>query len=255
MNKIKGFSAICIALAMCTLVACGESAKPKGKADSKSAQSISAQNTPQQSYKSVQGFAPKSGTVPNQTNVRPQTPTKTTTTTRRYNTPTQTPTNPYVPNRTNTPAPSRTNTPTPSKTNSPQPNALVPINTPFLNDCQKVLNQKRSAAGLGSVTADANLTKLAEVRVKEVSKKFSHTRPDGRDAKSVFGDHKIPMPDWRAENIATAIKFNDAADIFSVWMGSKDHKANLLNSKAKRFGMANYTGSDGKMYSVIILAS
>lgn len=105
------------------------------------------------------------------------------------------------------------------------------------------------------MSIDYTMCKLAGVRAKEVSKKQSHTRPDGRKYNTIYADYGVTKPKATGENIAWATSFDSARDIVNYWMESTmGHREVMLNGKYKRFGIAMIR-SGGKDYAVLMLAN
>ena len=63
-------------------------------------------------------------------------------------------------------------------------------------------------------------------RAKEISIKFSHTRPDGTDSTSILSEYGIP-DDKGGENIAAG--YNSPQSVIEGWMNSPGHRVALLN--------------------------
>ena len=62
-------------------------------------------------------------------------------------------------------------------------------------------------------------------RAKEISVKFSHTRPDGTDSTSILSEYGIP--DYNgSENIAAG--YTCPEDVIEGWMNSPGHRVSLL---------------------------
>lgn len=125
----------------------------------------------------------------------------------------------------------------------------------FLNSAKSAINAERRKAGVSEMSIDYTMCKLAGVRAKEVSKKQSHTRPDGRKYNTIYADYGVTKPKATGENIAWATSFDSARDIVNYWMESTlGHREVMLNGKYKRFGIAMIR-SGGKDYAVLMLAN
>jgi uncharacterized protein YkwD len=101
-------------------------------------------------------------------------------------------------------------------------------------------NSDRAKNGLGELTVDAELTKAACIRAKEIVEQFSHTRPDGSSCFTVSDKVK-------GENIAMGQQ--TAAKVMAAWMSSSGHRANILRSSYKTIGVCAYK-VNGIMYWV-----
>ncbi|MBO5210229.1 MAG: hypothetical protein J6B68_12955 [Lachnospiraceae bacterium] len=101
------------------------------------------------------------------------------------------------------------------------------------------VNHERKAIGLPELTWNSELAAAAEVRAKEITTVFSHTRPDGSNwwtvnEKAVYG-----------ENLAKG--YQSADDVMKAWMASPEHKDNILYPGFTKIGIAVYK-VDGQWY-------
>ena len=115
----------------------------------------------------------------------------------------------------------------------------------------KLVNKEREAKGLSALVKDDTLSKVADLRVKEIVEKFSHTRPDGSKCFTAFEDAGI-VNVYMAENIAMGQK--DASEVMDSWMNSAGHKSNIMNSNFTRMGLSCYE-SGGRKYWVQVFSS
>ena len=72
-------------------------------------------------------------------------------------------------------------------------------------------------------------------RAREISIKFSHTRPDGTNALTVFEEYNHIPDNNAAENIAAG--FTSPQDVVDGWMGSSGHRVALLNTHSTHLGV------------------
>lgn len=105
----------------------------------------------------------------------------------------------------------------------------------------EIVNSERKGVGKSSLTADSELTRLANIRAEEIVSVFSHTRPDGRDCFTVFDDNGYSYSAI-AENIAMSIA--DSEKVMEMWMNSSGHKKNILNGTYKKIGVGVYIVGD-----------
>lgn len=103
----------------------------------------------------------------------------------------------------------------------------------------RLVNQEREKAGLGSLTLNETMMSAAETRAKEQKSAFSHTRPDGSDAFTVFAQYEIPA-NYRGENLACGGTAS-ASEVMSMWMNSEGHRSNILNGRFSRIGVGAFT--------------
>ena len=98
----------------------------------------------------------------------------------------------------------------------------------------KLTNQKRLAAGVEPLTGFSVLQQAGDIRAAELTKYFSHTRPDGTSCFTVLKELDIT---YRAagENIASGYK--TPADVVSGWMNSQGHRENMLNPDFTHMGV------------------
>ena len=80
-------------------------------------------------------------------------------------------------------------------------------------------NAERAQQGLSALRVDAELMAAARIRAEEISRKFSHTRPNGKTGSSVTAEA-------RNENIARGHKTPDK--VMAAWLTSDSHRRNLL---------------------------
>lgn len=90
-------------------------------------------------------------------------------------------------------------------------------------------NHDRAAYGLPGLRTDPALMQAARVRAMEISRKFSHTRPDGSSWRTVSGVAA-------GENIARGHKTPDKT--MAAWMSSSGHRANILRKSYGSIGVA-----------------
>lgn len=119
-----------------------------------------------------------------------------------------------------------------------------------ISDMVGIINNYRKSNNLTSLKLSDKLCEIAEIRAKEASIKWSHTRPNGLGIDSLLNDSDI---NWTiiGENLA---KCENAApqEIIDAWMNSKIHRENLLNSRYKYCGIAEYQNSEIRYISIIL---
>ena len=115
--------------------------------------------------------------------------------------------------------------------------AIVPPASSTEAFCQEVwrlTNAEREKADLPPLNYHSELQQLADTRAAEIdyySGHFSHTRPDGSEWHTVFGNGHI---DYRAIGENIAFGQQTPAEVVQAWMDSPGHRANILNE--------NFTG-------------
>ena len=91
------------------------------------------------------------------------------------------------------------------------------------------VNMERARYGLAPLRMDATLNAAANLRAEEITRKFSHTRPDGSKwstvSKRAYG-----------ENIARGQKTVDK--VMAAWMSSEGHRRNILRASYGSIGVS-----------------
>ncbi|WP_155834039.1 CAP domain-containing protein [Butyrivibrio sp. VCD2006] len=103
-----------------------------------------------------------------------------------------------------------------------------------------LVNQKRTAAGLGALAWSEPLTQAALVRAQEIVGTFSHSRPNGSawytvDSTIMYG-----------ENLAKL--YNTGDSVVAAWMASPTHAANIMEAGFKTVGIAVFQAENGNWY-------
>ena len=136
----------------------------------------------------------------------------------------------------------------PTQTARPQPSSPAPAPTqssgqerPALaEEVVRQVNQERAARGLSALAVDAELTRAAAVRAREIAGQFSHTRPDGSNWSTVSDAAS-------GENIARG---HDSVDrVMAAWMSSQGHRDNILRAGYSRIGVCAFL-ADGILHWV-----
>lgn len=90
-------------------------------------------------------------------------------------------------------------------------------------------NTERIRQGLPALRMDSELMSAARIRAEEISRKFSHTRPNGKSGSSV-------SVAARNENIARGHGSPDR--VMAAWLTSDSHRRNLLARGYGSIGVA-----------------
>ena len=108
-------------------------------------------------------------------------------------------------------------------------------------------NSERKAAGLGSLTLDSQLSKLARMKAEDMAKKgyFSHTSPTYGSAFDMMKKYGVSYR-TAGENIAKGQK--TAETVMNGWMNSSGHRANILNGAYTHIGVGYAKDSKGNTY-------
>lgn len=107
------------------------------------------------------------------------------------------------------------------------------------NKVLDIVNKERSSRGLSPLVMDYELTKTAQLRAKEASLFFSHTRSNGE---SLRGLNII------GENLAAGATTPEG--VMEDWMESSGHRSNILDTYYKSIGIASFKTKGGATYWV-----
>lgn len=109
-------------------------------------------------------------------------------------------------------------------------------NSKDIDEVLTIINKERVKAGVKPLAARADLIELADIRVKELSVKFSHQRIDGTFV-SDLAEQKGIYYNTIGENIAMGQP--TAETVMNSWMNSEGHRANILNSSYSYIGIGH----------------
>lgn len=110
----------------------------------------------------------------------------------------------------------------------------------------RMVNNRRAEAGLAALTHLEIVDVPATIRAQEVSKFWSHTRPDGRSFDTVLTECGMSYR-GKGENLFAA-NVLDASEAMTNWMNSPDHRENILRPAFTGIGVGIVRGSDGDYY-------
>lgn len=188
--------------------------------------------------------------------------TKTTTTTPKPTTTTPKPATTPKPTTTPKPAttpkpttttPKPTTTTTPKPTTTPVTSAAKPgiyneaVNcTVFEKEVFDLINKIRAQNGLPYFKWDTYAYEAAKIRAEEISRTFSHSRPDGSSFQTAFPSDNPNI--WRklGENIAAG--YSTPEQVVEGWMNSDGHRANILNPDFENMAIGFYKSDSGYKY-------
>ena len=102
----------------------------------------------------------------------------------------------------------------------------------------KMESYERAKAGVSPLYLSPELQRAAMLRAVEITKFFSHTRPDGRDCNTV-----LSSPWGVGENISAGS--NTAQEVVARWMNSPGHRRNILYARFKELGVGYCYAPDG----------
>lgn len=120
----------------------------------------------------------------------------------------------------------------------PQPDNNVPNLDEYRKEVLRLVNEERAKAGVGPLDMDDTmLTNAAQVRAKEITESFSHTRPDGRKCGTAYFDQGGTKT-YIGENIAAG--YTTPQKVVQGWMESTGHRENILRPQFKKIGVGYY---------------
>lgn len=109
----------------------------------------------------------------------------------------------------------------------------------------ELVNAERAKVGAGALTISSGASTAAQIRAMEITKSFSHTRPDGRTFSTALTEAGVSYT-GSGENIAYGQRSPRA--VMEQWMNSAGHRANILNPDFTAIGVGHYEGSNGTDY-------
>lgn len=107
-----------------------------------------------------------------------------------------------------------------------------------------LLNNLRESKGLTPLEWDSSSTlqRAAELRAKEITEEFSHTRPDGSSCFTVLKEFGL-VYSMCGENIAMGT-YMTPQKAMEMWTDSPSHYRNMVNSDFEEIGLACYSIGD-----------
>ena len=137
-----------------------------------------------------------------------------------------------------------TNTPT-IKTDNAQ---KIPKDTlaEYAAEVFRLVNVEREKAGLEPLERSAELDNAASIRAEELSRNFSHTRPDGTRFYTVMGVEKNYNYGENGGSSGETPK-----NQMQGWMNSEGHRSNILDINElgyTQIGIGVFQDNSGKMY-------
>ena len=112
----------------------------------------------------------------------------------------------------------------------------------YADEVIRLTNIERTKAGLSALSKNTDMCEVAQIRVEEAVKKFSHTRPNGDSCFQLVRDKGISYRTL-GENLARGQSTPE--QVVREWMNSPSHKDNILNPDFTGIGTACYkTGNN-----------
>jgi len=106
-----------------------------------------------------------------------------------------------------------------------------------------LVNQKRAAAGLKSLTLNATLSNGARMKSQDMQKSryFNHTSPNYG---SPFDMMRSLGISYRSAGENIAMGYSSAEAVVNAWMNSPSHRANIMNASYTQIGVG-YVSNGG----------
>lgn len=116
----------------------------------------------------------------------------------------------------------------------------------------RLTNDRRSAAGLGSLELNSTLSDAARAKGEDMLAKdyWAHIAPDGTEPWKFFLDSGYVYR-YAGENLAR--DFMNPSSAIDAWMSSSSHKENMLSPKYREIGIAVVEGDLGGVDTTIIV--
>lgn len=120
---------------------------------------------------------------------------------------------------------------------TPDPGESIEYNRAAAQEVFRLVNEARRNVGLQELSWGYDYEAGADIRAKELTEKFSHTRPDGTEWHTVGNVY--------GENIQWASYKMTAQQVFENWMDSPGHRANIMSADFRSIAISGYENADG----------
>lgn len=119
-------------------------------------------------------------------------------------------------------------------------NAYAGIDANALNnEMLSNINELRATQGAGPLKMDSSLISVANIRSKEASVEWSHTRPNGQQGVEMIAGNK-----WKGENLSNVSKADDVTEaaeyMFDNLVASPTHYDNMVFGDFTKIGISSY---------------
>ncbi|MEE1060455.1 MAG: CAP domain-containing protein [Ruminococcus sp.] len=108
----------------------------------------------------------------------------------------------------------------------------------YADEAIRLGNIERAKVGAGPLKKNTVLTEIAQIRSEEITREFSHFRPNGKDCFSLFFEKGVTSFTIVGENLARGQKTPEQA--VKEWMNSSSHRDALLDPRYTQTGVACY---------------
>lgn len=114
----------------------------------------------------------------------------------------------------------------------------------LITDILEIVNKERRNEGLYELELNDKLCEAADIRAKELYESYGHSRPDGSSCFTVLKEVGFTYC-FAGENIAyTEGSLNKPEIVMDMWMNSKGHRDNILNTDGTLIGIGCYKKGD-----------
>jgi uncharacterized protein YkwD len=109
-------------------------------------------------------------------------------------------------------------------------------------------NAERATQGCAALRLDSQLVQAARGHSTDMARNafFGHTGSDGKDPGARMADAGYDASGGWAENIAKGQA--TATAVMSAWLGSPEHRANILNCGMRAIGVGAARAANGQLY-------
>lgn len=114
-------------------------------------------------------------------------------------------------------------------------------NPNYAHDVLELVNIERRKEGVEPLKLSDELMEAANIRAEEITRVYSHTRPNGESCRTVIKAKNCTF----GENIAAGCV--TPAEVVQVWMNSSGHRANILRPEFKKLGVG-YAQKEDAVY-------
>lgn len=121
---------------------------------------------------------------------------------------------------------------------------VIKYETLINSEILRLVNAERKSKGVNSLSTASNLNKAAIIRANEISKSFSHTRPNGTSFATVLIQSSYSCGYTCGENIFSTSGGSlehvnsTALTVYNAWKNSPGHYSNMVNGKFKQIGIS-----------------
>ncbi|SCG82521.1 SCP-like extracellular protein [Proteiniborus sp. DW1] len=146
-----------------------------------------------------------------------------------------------------TEAPKQEETKTEAPVDQPSNSTEIGSVSAIEQEVVRLVNVERQKNGLNALELDAELSKVAREKSKDMATKgyFSHTSPTYGSPFDMMKKFGIKYSS-AGENIAMGQPTAEA--VVKAWMNSEGHRANILNKNFTKIGVGYYKASNGSPY-------